>query len=72
MARKEKELREPFRLKKELRLLPGYLILIVWIIFTFVLLGWVFGASFSTTKDIFTGKALEFSTGFHFENYIKA
>ena len=72
MARKEKELREPFRLKKELRLLPGYLILVVWIIFTFVLLGWVFGASFSTTKDRFTGNALEFSTGFHFENYIKA
>lgn len=58
--------------KKELRLAPGYIILTIWVIFTFVLLGWVLAASFSTTKDIFAGKALQFPTGFHFENYVKA
>lgn len=69
---KEKKVHKPFNLKKELRLLPGYLILILWVIFTFVLIGWVFGASFSTTAEIFQGKALKFESGFHFENYIKA
>lgn len=58
--------------KNELKLAPGYLILILWIIFTFVLLGWVIGASFSTTKDIYSGAALKFPTGIHFENYTKA
>lgn len=58
--------------RKQLRLLPGYLILSIWILFTFILLGWVFAASFSTTKDIFKGNALKFPTGLHFENYSKA
>lgn len=58
--------------RKELSLLPGYLILTAWVIFTFVLIGWVFAASFATTKEIFKGTALQFPTGLHFENYIKA
>lgn len=69
---KEEKTRRPFRFKKELKLLPGYLILLIWVIFTFVFLGWVFGASFSTTAEIFQGKALKFETGLHFENYVKA
>ena len=64
--------REPFNLKKELRLAPGYIVLIIWIIFTVILLGWVLAASFATTKDIFAGDALKFPTGLHFENYVKA
>lgn len=64
--------REKINWKKELRLAPGYLILTTWIIFTFVLLGWVFAASFSTTRDIFAGNTLKFPTGLHIENYIKA
>ena len=32
--KKEKKYREPFRLKKEARLLPGYLLLLLWIFFT--------------------------------------
>lgn len=43
---KEKEARRPFNLKKEVKLLPGYIILLLWVIFTIALLGWVFGASF--------------------------
>lgn len=59
-------------LKKDLRLAPGYLILTFWVLMTIVIIGWVFAASFSTTKDIFMGNALKFPTGLHFENYVKA
>ena len=58
--------------RKELGLAPGYIILILWIIFTFMLLGWVTAASFSTTKEIFMGNALKFESGIHLENYMKA
>lgn len=56
-------------LKKEMRMLPGYVLVILWCVFTFVLVGWVFLASLSTTRGIFTNKL--FATGIHFENYIK-
>lgn len=69
---KEKVIRDRVNWKKELKLAPGYLILIVWVLFTVVLLGWVIAASFSTTKEIFAGNALKFETGLHFENYVKA
>ena len=67
---KKSKYREPVNWRKELRLAPGYLILLLWISFTFVLLGWVLLASFSTTKEIFSNKLL--ASGFHFENYEKA
>ena len=50
---KEKTYREPIRWQKELRLAPAYLLLLIWIFFTVILLGWVVLASFSTTKEIF-------------------
>nr|WP_303243424.1 hypothetical protein [uncultured Blautia sp.] len=53
---KEKEARRPFNLKKEVKLLPGYIILLLWVIFTIALLGWVFGAGqyqlFAIVKSI--------------------
>ncbi|MBQ2900837.1 MAG: carbohydrate ABC transporter permease [Agathobacter sp.] len=58
--------------KKEARLLPGYIIVTAWVVFTFVLLGWVVCASFSTTQEIFAGEATKLPTGLHFENYMKA
>lgn len=64
--------RDKVNWKKEAKLLPGYLLLLIWVIFTLTLLGWVLGASFSTTKEIFAGKVFEFQTGLHFENYAKA
>lgn len=67
---KKTKYRDPINWKKELRLAPGYLILLLWISFTFVLLGWVLLASFSTTKEIFSNKLL--ASGIHFENYAKA
>ena len=51
-------------------LLPGYAFVGLWCLFTFVLIGWIIGASFSTTKDIFSGSL--FKSGFHPENYVKA
>lgn len=69
---KEDKIKTKLNLKKELRLAPGYIIIILWVIFTLVLLGWVLAASLSTTADIFAGKALKFPTGLHFENYTKA
>ncbi len=67
---KEKTYREPIRWQKELRLAPAYLLLLIWIFFTVILLGWVVLASFSTTKEIFANNLL--SSGFHWENYEKA
>lgn len=69
---KEKVKRNKVNWKKEAKLLPGYLILCLWVLFTFVLLGWVLAASFSTTKEIFSGNVFKFETGLHFENYAKA
>ena len=69
---KEKKVRQKINWKKEMKLAPGYIVIILWVIFTFMLLGWILAASLSTTTDIFAGKALKFPTGLHFENYIQA
>lgn len=69
---KESKKRDKFNPKREAKLIPAYIILILWVGFTFVLLGWVLAASLSTTKDIFANKTLLFPTGLHFENYVKA
>lgn len=71
MAR-EKKVHQKINWKKEGKMAPGYIILIIWVLFTFLLLGWVFAASFSTTAEIFKGNALKFTSGLHFENYAKA
>lgn len=69
---KEPKVRQKVNWRKEAKLAPGYIILILWILFTFVVLGWIIAASFSTTPEIFQGKALKFESGLHFENYAKA
>lgn len=69
---KEKKIRAPFNWRNELRLAPGYLILILWVSFTFILIGWILAASLATTKEIFKGTSLFFPSGLHFENYAKA
>jgi len=58
--------------KKEVRLLPGYLIVCTWVAFTAIMLFWILGASLSTSREIFTGAVLEFKTGLHWENYVTA
>jgi len=56
-------------LKQQLKLLPGYLLLLLWLIFSIVLIGWIILASLSTTKEIFSNNLLE--SGYHFDNYIR-
>lgn len=53
--------------KKQMRFLPGYALLILWLAFTVAMIGWIVLASFSTTKEIFSNEILH--SGFHFENY---
>ena len=55
--------------KREVRLLPGYLIVTAWVVFTAVMLFWIIGASLSTSREIFSGQIFKFESGFHFENY---
>lgn len=58
--------------KNQIKLIPSYIIIIAWILFTFVTIGWVFFASLSTSSEIFSDHMFAFESGFHFENYIKA
>lgn len=59
-------------INKQFRLAPGYFLLIFWCIFTFVMVGWVLLASFSTTKEIFNGTMMQFENGFNLANYERA
>lgn len=58
--------------KKHFSSLFGYALVLVWVIFTFMLIGWVFFASLSTSSEIFSDHMFQFQTGFHFENFVKA
>lgn len=55
--------------KKQVRFIPGYIPLLLWLAFTVGMIGWIFFASLSTTKEIFSNELLH--SGFHLENYIK-
>ena len=73
MAKEKKiKVKKKIDWKHEMALAPGYIIVILWVAFTFMLLGWIIAASLSTTTDIFAGKALKFPSGLHFENYMQA
>lgn len=54
-------------LKKEARLTPAYILLLIWLLFTVATVGWIFAASLSTTREIFTFNLLK--SGFHVKNY---
>lgn len=56
---KEKKVRQKINWKKEMKLAPGYIVIILWVIFTFMLLGWILAASLSTTTDIFGRKSIK-------------
>lgn len=58
--------------KKEMSLLPGYIIVTVWILFTAAFLFWILGASLSTSREIFSGNVFKFESGMHLENYVNA
>lgn len=61
---------EAIKARRQIRLLPGYIILMAWCTFIFVMLGWILLASLSTTKEIFTDSLL--ASGLHWENYSQA
>jgi len=75
---KQKAQREPFKLRKELRLTPGYLLCVAWAIFTFVLVSWTIAASLITPREIFGGDVIGsffqrlFSFDLVFNNYVLA
>jgi N-acetylglucosamine transport system permease protein len=50
----------------------GIVLVMIWVIFTFVLIGWVLFASLSTSSEIFSDHMFKFESGFHFENFVKA
>lgn len=57
-------------MKKQMKLLPAYVPLVLWLVFCLFTVGWLFCASLSTTREIFGGELLK--SGLHFENYVKA
>lgn len=71
-TKKEKNKRVPFNPKKEVKLLPGYLLIGIWVLFTIFLLVWIVAASLSTAPEIMKGEVFKFATGFHLENYVSA
>ena len=50
----------------------GYAVVVIWVVFTIMIIGWVLFASFSTSREIFSGDMFKFKTGLHSENYVKA
>ena len=72
MAKTDVKIRTKINWAREARLLPGYIVVTAWVAFTAVMLFWIFAASLSTSKEIFSGKVLEFASGFHWENYVTA
>lgn len=56
------------RLRKILNKSVAYIILGLWTLFLVYAFGWVLASSFSTTREIFTGKL--FASGIHLNNYV--
>ena len=72
MAKEKVVVKERINWRKELSLLPGYLTVIIWILFSVAFISWIIAASLSTSREIFSGNVFKFETGFHIENYINA
>lgn len=70
--KKEKEMRAPFNPRKEAKLIPGYILVGIWVVFTIFLLVWIIAASFSTSPEIMKGEVFKFASGLHPENYASA
>lgn len=58
------------RIRKKPAHILGSIPLYLWLIFCIFAIGWLFAASLSTTREIFSHNLLK--SGLHFENYIKA
>lgn len=60
--------KEKHSFKTQIRHLPKYIPLVIWLVFTVAMIGWIFIASLSTTSEIYNDNLL--ASGLHFENYI--
>lgn len=69
---KEASYREPFNARREVKLIPGYILVAIWVIFIIVTLIWILAASLSTAPEIMQGNVFKFETGLHPENYSAA
>lgn len=69
---KEAHYREPFNARKEAKLIPGYILVALWVIFIIGTLIWILAASLSTAPEIMQGAVFKFATGLHPENYVAA
>lgn len=67
---RQKDKQSTLRLRQQAKLFPGYVLLILWCVFIFVMLGWIVIASLSTTKELFSDSLLQ--SGLHWENYTHA
>lgn len=56
--------------RKQAPMIPSYLLLLAWLLFLCFAIGWIFIASFSTTRDIFCNTI--FKHGLHPQNYVTA
>lgn len=72
MSKEKVRFKQKVNWKKELSLLPGYIIVTVWILFTAAFLLWILAASLSTSREIFSGNVFKFESGLHLENYVSA
>lgn len=59
-------------LTKNAKHIPGLLFCSFWCLIIFVILAYVLAASFSTSRDIFSGTVFRYETGLHWENYVRA
>ncbi len=71
LTKKEKlpRVHQKINWRKEATMLPGYIIIFIWLAFTVAMLAWILAASFSTTPEIMQGQVFKFETGIHLENY---
>ncbi len=54
----------------QVRLIPAYIPLVLWLAFSVFAIGWLLLASLSTSREVFGDNLM--ASGLHFENYVKA
>lgn len=60
--------KEKHSLKTQIRHLPKYIPLVIWLAFTVAMIGWIVVASLSTTSEIYNDGLL--SSGLHFKTIL--
>ena len=55
---------------QQARLIPAYIPLVLWLVFCVFAIGWLFAASLSTSREVFSDSLLK--SGLQFKNYAKA